>query len=114
MTQHNDSLRDTLKNRIKTVVPITIARQPHITALTDDTPESAQPAFIAGKSSRPDAHRKLKHQPLCKQGGFVLNGQDGAELDLLTTHGGLNALRIFSQMGSVKPLYLNQEFFDSL
>lgn len=46
------------------------------------------------------------------RGGFVKEGLDAGGYHLMETQAGLNALKIFTQMGRLKPLYLSQAFFD--
>jgi hypothetical protein len=47
------------------------------------------------------------------RGGLIKNGLDAGGYHMMETKEGLNALKMFTQMGQVKPLYLSQEFFDS-
>ncbi len=49
-----------------------------------------------------------------KAGGFIRDGKDNADHDLMTTRAGLNALQIFARIGGLSPVYLSQEYFDSI
>lgn len=49
-----------------------------------------------------------------KQGGFVRNGLDGARYHLMETRCGVQALKVFTTIGQLAPIYINQQFFDSL
>lgn len=49
-----------------------------------------------------------------RQGGFVRNGLDGARYHLMETASGIHALQVFTAVGQLAPVYINQQFFDSL
>ncbi|MBK8190702.1 MAG: hypothetical protein IPK79_09680 [Vampirovibrionales bacterium] len=52
--------------------------------------------------------------PAPKQGGFILNGRDHANINLMHSQGGARAMQIFKRLGDhLRPLYLSQQFFDA-
>ncbi len=115
LKNHSEDSSKSLRglNKRKSLVSITIARQ-SVCSVNSGASSSKSSDYRPGQSSRPTKNLKNSETRTLKQGGFIRGGQDGAELDLITTHSGLNALRIFSKIGSLKPIYLNQEFFDSV
>ncbi len=112
MSHTNDSNnKKALDETLEKLVSITIARKPFATIKNDPSHSKKENNEKAFKHSNKFKKTEPKKQ---KQGGFVIGGHDGAELNLMNTQGGLNALRIFTQIGELKPIYLNQAFFDSI
>ncbi len=89
--------------------------EPTTTGSAPDTPEK-KTLKLNATPPKPTmlitSHGKIVMLGSCKQGGLVKQGLDGAGYHLMETRGGLQALRQFSRMGAMQPLYINQLFFD--
>lgn len=103
--------------------PIGMAIEQSFTPDTSDTALTAAVVRMPSKNKTKSVPKRedLKNVKPPRQGGFVFNGRDGARIQLVETRGGLNALRIFAQirqshaqLGPLKPLYINQRFFDQI
>jgi hypothetical protein len=71
--------------------------------------------FARDKRAKREHERSCQEEaPKASRGGFIIDGHDAADLGLMNTSAGLNALRIFAKIGSLSPVYLSQEYFNRM
>lgn len=93
----------------------------HMTIEQQNGTPSKDPASCPNTDNTPDKKHHALHEACellrrrrMQQGGFIRNGLDGARYHLMETAPGIQALQVFTAVGSLAPIYINQQFFDSL